>query len=47
MDTLDLEEPDELLYKEHHIRALFANLDTDYYDRYEFSDMQKYDFFPA
>jgi len=41
METLSLVEPEELMYKEHHIRALFSNLDTDYYDRYEFSDMQK------
>ena len=36
-------EPEELLYKETHIRALFEPLETDYYDRYEFADMQKYD----
>ena len=42
MKTSSLIEPEELMYKEQHIRALFSQLETDYYDRYEFSEMQKY-----
>jgi len=29
------------MYKQEHIHALFADLETDYYDRYEFDDLQK------
>jgi hypothetical protein len=41
IETIDLHEPEEIRYTEDDIRNLLADLDTDYYDRYEFDDMQK------
>lgn len=39
--TLDLHEPPEIMYTETHLRELIKDLDTDYYERYEFDDLQK------
>lgn len=39
--TLTLTEPPEIMYTEAHLRELIKDLDTDYYDRYEFDDLQK------
>lgn len=41
IETLDLTEPQEIMYKEEHIRELLKDLETDYYDRFEFEDVQK------
>ena len=41
IETIDLTEPAEIMYKEEHVRALFYDLETDYYNRYEFDDLQK------
>lgn len=41
IQTLDLTEPPEIMYTEQHLRELIKDLDTDYYDRYEFDDLQK------
>ena len=41
IQTLDLTEPHEIMYTEAHLRELIKDLDTDYYDRYEFGDLQK------
>ena len=41
IETIDLTEPAEIMYKEEHVRELFKDLETDYYDRYEFEDLQK------
>jgi len=41
IETLSLKEPDEIMYKEEHVRELFADLETDYYERYEFDHLQK------
>lgn len=41
IQTLDLTEPPEIMYTEEHLRELIKDLDTDYYDRYEFDDLQK------
>lgn len=41
IDTLDLETPSEIMYTKEDIIALFETLETDYYNRYEFSDLQK------
>ena len=41
IETLDLTEPDEIMYTEDDIRNLLADLETDYYERYDFEDMQK------
>ena len=37
--TLTLTEPPEIMYTEAHLRELIKDLDTDYYDRYEFDDL--------
>ena len=39
IQTLDLTEPHEIMYTEAHLRELIKDLDTDYYDRYEFGDL--------
>jgi hypothetical protein len=39
METLKLDCPKEIMYKENHVRELLKDLDTDYYDRYEFDDL--------
>jgi len=41
IQTLDLKEPKEILYTETHVRELIKDLETDYYDRYEFDDLMK------
>lgn len=41
IETISLKEPDEIMYKEEHVRELLADLETDYYERYEFDDLQK------
>ena len=41
IQTLDLTEPQEIMYTENHLRELIKDLETDYYDRYEFDDLQK------
>ena len=39
IQTLDLHEPPEIMYTEMHLRELIKDLETDYYDRYEFDDL--------
>jgi len=41
IQTIDLKEPPEIMYSEMHLRELIKDLETDYYDRYEFDDLQK------
>src|SRR5688572_8667239 len=41
IETLNLTEPHEIMYTEDHVRELIKDLETDYYDRYEFDDLQK------
>ena len=41
IETIDLHTPEEILYTRDHIRVLLQDLETDYYERYEFDDMQK------
>ena len=41
IETLDLTEPEEIMYTEDDIRNLLEGLETDYYERYDFEDMQK------
>ena len=41
IDTLDLTEPHEIMYKEEHVRELFKDLETDYYERYEYDHLMK------
>jgi len=39
IETISLKEPDEIMYKEDHVRELVKDLETDYYERYEFDDL--------
>jgi len=39
IETISLKEPDEIMYKEEHVRELVKDLETDYYERYEFHDL--------
>ena len=39
IETLNLTEPSEIMYKEEHVRELLMDLETDYYERYEFEDL--------
>jgi len=39
IDTIDLTDPPEIMYKEEHVRELLSELETDYYDRYDFEDL--------
>ena len=41
IETLNLTEPPEIMYTDVHLRELIKDLETDYYDRYEFDDLQK------
>jgi hypothetical protein len=41
IETINLTEPEEIMYKEEHVRALLSDIETDYYERYEFDDLQK------
>jgi hypothetical protein len=41
IESLDLTTPHEIMYKEEHVRELVKDLETDYYERYEFEDLQK------
>jgi hypothetical protein len=41
METLDLHEPHEIMYTREHVVELLKPLETDYYGRYEFNDLQK------
>jgi hypothetical protein len=39
IETIDLKEPSEIMYKEEHVVELVRELETDYYDRFEFEDL--------
>ena len=39
IETIKLKEPDEIIYTEEHVRELVKDLETDYYERYEFDDL--------
>lgn len=41
IETIDLTEPLDIMYTEDDIRNLLSELETDYYERYDFEDMQK------
>lgn len=41
IETLDLTDPPEIMYKEEHVKELLKDLETDYYERYEFKEVQK------
>lgn len=39
IETINLTEPEEIMYKEEHVRELLKDLETDYYERFEFDDL--------
>lgn len=39
MQTLTLKEPAEIMYQRKHVEELLKDLETDYYERYEFNDL--------
>lgn len=39
MQTLKLDEPAEIMYTKTHLIELLKDLETDYYERYEFNDL--------
>ena len=41
IQTLNLKEPHEIMYTKQHLIELLKDLETDYYQRYEFNDLQK------
>jgi len=41
IQTFDMKEPHEIMYTREHLKELLKDLETDYYERYEFSDLQK------
>lgn len=41
IQTLKLHEPAEIMYQPRHLEELLKDLETDYYERYEFNDLQK------
>lgn len=42
IEDFSLKEPKETLFEKHHISMLFKDIKTDYYNRYDFSDLQQY-----
>jgi hypothetical protein len=38
---VDMHTPEEILYKREHVAELLKSVETDYYGRYEFNDLQK------
>ena len=41
IQILDLKEPSEIMYTQTHLKELIKDIETDYYGRYEFDDLQK------
>lgn len=41
IQTLSLKEPQEIMYTKKHLVELLKDLETDYYERYDFEDLQK------
>lgn len=39
IETISLKEPDEIMYKDEHVIELLRDLETDYYERYDFEDL--------
>ena len=39
IQTLNLVEPNEIMYSKGHLFELLKDLETDYYDRFEFNDL--------
>jgi len=41
IESMNMNAPEEIMYTEEHVRELLKDLETDYYERYEFDDLQK------
>ena len=41
IEDIALEEPKEIIYNKEIIKILFKDLNTDYYNRFEFNDLQQ------
>jgi len=41
IESMNMGAPEEIMYTEEHVRELLKDLETDYYERYEFDDLQK------
>jgi hypothetical protein len=41
IESIDMHAPEDIMYKEEHVRELLKDLETDYYERFEFDDLQK------
>ena len=41
IETINMHEPPEIMYTREHVTELLKPLETDYYGRYEFDDLQK------
>lgn len=39
IESIPMQAPSEIMYKEEHVRELLKTLETDYYERYEFDDL--------
>jgi hypothetical protein len=39
IETIKLKEPPEIMYTQNHVTELLKDLETDYYQRYEFEDL--------
>ena len=42
MSNIGFNQPKEFQYEKEHIELLLSDLETDYYDRYNFNDLQQY-----
>lgn len=40
IETVDIKEPKEVEYNMHFVEALIKDLETDYYERYDFTELQ-------
>lgn len=41
IESINMTTPEEIMYKDDHVRELLKDIDTDYYERYEFDDLSK------
>ena len=41
IESIPMQAPSEIMYKEEHVVELLKTLETDYYERYEFNDLSK------
>jgi hypothetical protein len=39
IENISMKTPSEIQYKEEHVRELLKDIETDYYERFEFDDL--------